>query len=162
MIQALLQEFEYEMGTTRKVLDVVPEKDFGWKPHDKSMALGVLAGHVAQIPGWTVSTFTTDELDVAGMKSEKLDTKAALLQEFDKNVKNSIETLKNVKPEQLSQPWALKYSGQVLFSMPKGGVFRTWVLNHIYHHRGQLSVYLRMRNVPLPKIYGPTADDQSF
>ena len=159
MIDALIKELETETASTRKVLAVVPEKELNWKPHEKSMSLGKLAGHLADIQAWTQSTFATDALDVAGHKNEDYTTVARLLEVFDKNVKEGLATLKKAKPEDLSKPWSLQYQGQNLFTISKLDVMRIWVFNHSYHHRGQLTVYLRLKNVPLPNVYGPTADN---
>ena len=158
--EQLAAELEQEAKTTRRLLERVPEASFGWKPHEKSMSLGQLAGHVAQLPTLIVPAFTQDELDfaTAGWKPFNPQTTAELVEQHDANIKAAAETLRGAADEKMGEAWQLKSGDHVLFQMPRVMVSRFVGLNHIVHHRGQLSVYLRLLDVPLPSIYGPSAD----
>jgi uncharacterized damage-inducible protein DinB len=163
MIDALLPEFDHEMAVTRKLLERVPEGRNDWKPHPKSMALGALAQHVATIPMWGTMTLTQSELDLGGAQTlPELPTRAERLAFFDENVKTARGHLAGRSDAELMAPWALKRNGQTIFSMPKATVWRSFVMNHHVHHRAQLSVYLRMNDVPVPSMYGPSADEGAF
>jgi uncharacterized damage-inducible protein DinB len=163
MIDGLLTEFDHEMQTTRKVLERVPMEKADWKPHAKSGNMGWLAAHVANIPSWLVPVTTANELDLGALPPEEAPkTREALLAKFDKNVKEGRVALANAKPETMTQPWALKKGSVTFFSQPRVGVLRGFVMNHLIHHRGQLSVYLRLNDVPVPSIYGPSADENPF
>jgi uncharacterized damage-inducible protein DinB len=160
---ALLPEYDHEMGTTRRLLDRVPEQDFAWKPHEKSMSLGELAGHLANIPMWCSAVLTASAFDLATFvdtRPRSPTSRATLLQEFDVKVKSARASLAPLTDAELLAPWTLKKGDQVFFTLPKISAIRSFVMNHTIHHRGQLSVYLRLRNVPVPPIYGPTADEQ--
>ena len=159
--EQLAAELEQEAKTTRRLLERVPEASFGWKPHEKSMTLGQLAGHVAQLPTLMVPAFTQDELDfaTAGWKPFSPQSTAELVEQFDANVKAAAETLRGGQDERMGEKWSLKSGGHTIFEMPRAMVARFVGLNHIVHHRGQLSVYLRLLDVPLPSIYGPSADE---
>jgi uncharacterized damage-inducible protein DinB len=158
---ALLPEFDHEMGTTRRVLERLPEADLAWKPHDKSFSLGQLAGHIANLPHWVDLTIDAEGLDLAtmGPRADPPASVAEVLQKFDANVKAARAKIDAQRDPALFAPWTLENGGQVVFTMPKVAVLRSFVMNHLIHHRGQLTVYLRLRNVPLPSIYGPTADE---
>jgi uncharacterized damage-inducible protein DinB len=157
---ALLPEFDHEVQVTRKVLARIPEGKFGWKPHDKSMTLGRLAGHLAEIPGWVKETLTKDSLDMGGdHTSDVPTTREDVLAKFDKMVAVARPLLDSATDAQFMSPWTLKNKGQDLFTMPKIAVVRAWVFSHMIHHRGQMSVYLRLNDVPVPSIYGPSADE---
>jgi uncharacterized damage-inducible protein DinB len=157
---SLLPEFDHEMQVTRKVLERVPEGRFGWKPHDKSMTLGRLATHIAQIPGWVKQTLVEDGIDIGGdFKPEEMATRAEVLAAFDRMVGVARPLLESATDAQFLSPWTLKNKGQEVFTMPKIAVVRAWVFNHAVHHRGQMSVYLRLNDVPVPSIYGPSADE---
>jgi uncharacterized damage-inducible protein DinB len=158
---SVLPEFDHEMGTTRRVLERVPDADLAWKPHDKSFSLGQLAAHVANLPNWAVMTFDSDAFDVAtmGPRGVAPASVAELLRTFDGNVKTARAKIDEQTDPAFLAKWTLKNAGEEVFSMPKIAVLRSFVMNHIIHHRGQLTVYLRLRNVPLPSIYGPTADE---
>jgi len=163
----MLQEFESEAAITRKFLERVPEDKYGWKPHEKSMALGRLAGHLAEIGMWGEITSKFNEFDIApaGQPPKKgLEAISAkqLLAEHDKNAAAFKSALANVTDAQMSEPWSLKGGGQTYFSMPKGVCLRNFVLNHNVHHRAQLGVYLRLLNIPVPTTYGPSADEQGM
>ena len=159
--EQLAAELEQEAKTTRRLLERVPEASFGWKPHEKSMSLGQLAGHVAQLPTLMVPAFTQDELDfaTAGWKPFSPQSTAELVEQFDANVKAAAETLRGGQDERMGEKWSLKSGGHTILEMPRAQVARFVGLNHIVHHRGQLSVYLRLLDVPLPSIYGPSADE---
>jgi Uncharacterized protein conserved in bacteria len=154
-----LKEFDQEMASTRKLLERVPTDKGTWKPHAKSFALGHLAQLVSWMPGWISSSLREPYIDLgksAGYSFESTDT---LLDEFDRNVREAREALGSVTGDALDEPWSLKHGDNVLFTSPRGEVVRMH-LNHLIHHRGQLTVYLRLVDVPLPPIYGPTADEK--
>lgn len=159
----ILPEFDHEMGTTRRLLERVPAADLAWTPHEKSFPLGHLAAHIANIPNWVAIAMDGTELDTAEIGEEARPKPPAsiaeLLQRFDDNVKRARAKIDQQTDPAFFVPWTLKNGGQVMFTMPKVSVLRTFVMNHLIHHRGQLSVYLRLRNVPLPSMYGPTADE---
>ena len=160
---ALLPEFDHEMGTTRRVLARVPEADLAWKPHEKSFSLGQLAGHIANIPHWVEITLDGSSFDVSlnpdDARPRAPESLEWLLKTFDENVKTARAKIDAQPDSALYVPWSLLSGGQEVFTLPKVAVLRSFVMNHMIHHRGQLSVYLRLRNVPLPSIYGPTADE---
>lgn len=165
--QSLLPEFDREMAISRRVIERVPEDKYGWKPHAKSMAMGRLASHIAEMPGWGTAGLTMDSLDLApvgGPAYEALDatSKEQLLGAFDKNVAACRAAIAETGDADYMKMWALKRAGETLLSMPKIAVVRTFMMNHIIHHRGQLSVYLRENDVPVPSIYGPSADEGSM
>jgi uncharacterized damage-inducible protein DinB len=161
---ALLPEFDHEMATTRRLLERLPEAEFAWKPHDKSMALGQLAGHIANLPSWCTATLSTTVFDLDTLpvefRSKPPQSRAALLDEFDAKVATARNQLTSTTDGEFLSPWTLKKGGQEMFTLPRLSAIRSFVLNHLIHHRGQLSVYLRLKDVPLPSIYGPTADEQ--
>lgn len=162
IVDTLLPEFDHEMTVTRKVLERVPDDKFDFKPHAKSMTLGQLAQHVATIPMWGAVTMNQTELDLGGRTNEPMTTRAQLLDAFDKNVAETRSALTGRGDGELAVPWTLKFNGQIIFSMPRAMVWRGFVLSHLIHHRGQLSVYLRMNDVPIPSIYGPSGDESPF
>lgn len=159
--EPLAEELRREAATTRKMLERVPEDKMSWRPHEKSMTLGRLAGHLAELPSLVASVVTRDEVDFAADNYQPFEASntAELLEKFDRNVAGAAEALKGQEDEHLLKPWRLKRNGQVLFELPRAAVLRTMGLNHVIHHRGQLSVYLRLLDVPLPSVYGPTADE---
>lgn len=161
LIDPVLAELAHEAATTRRLLDRVPGQHLAWKPHEKSMTLGRLATHIAEIPGWVGSIVEKDEFDVgaSGYVPVTVGSVAELLAMFDRNVASATETLKRQSNDRLLAKWQLKKKGQLLLEMPRLGMIRSLLMNHLIHHRGQLSVYLRLQNVPLPSIYGPTADE---
>jgi len=165
--QSLLPEFEQEAATTRKLLERVPADKFGWKPHEKSMTMGRLATHVAEMVGWMSVTLTTEKLDFAppgGQPMVAYEPKSAadLLAYFDKNVVEARAALSKATDQEMMQNWTLLSAGSVLFTMPRIACVRGMIMNHVVHHRGQLSVYLRMNNIPVPAMYGPSADENTF
>ena len=162
--ESLLPEYDHELATTRRVLERVPEAEFGWKPHAKSMSLGQLAGHVANIPFWLTMTMRAPSYDLeAGDKEATLEvpsSKDVLLKEFDAKVKDARASLARASDAEMMAPWTLKSGDHEIFTLPRVAAVRSFVMNHMIHHRGQLSVYLRLKDVPVPAIYGPTADEQ--
>lgn len=162
---ALLPEFDHEMATTRTLLARVPDDRGDWKPHAKSMSVGELAMHIGEVPTWLTMTLLKDEFDTnppggTPYRTPAFESAGKLVEMFDANVKAAREALARATDEQFMQGWSLKSGGAVLMSMPRVAVTRSFVLNHLIHHRGQLSVYLRLLDVPLPSVYGPTADLQ--
>lgn len=160
LVDALLPEFDHEMTTTRRVLERVPDDRLAWKPHQKSMSLGQLATHLSSLPWWGQVTLEQSELDLEGSPQQpEATSRAQLLEKFDGNVTATRAALAGRSDAEMMAPWALKRGGQTIFSMPKAAVLRSFMLSHLVHHRGQLSVYLRLLDVPVPSIYGPSADE---
>ena len=158
---AYLAELEQEAKVAREVLSRIPADKFDWKPHEKSMPFGKLASHVAEMVGWTGPTLQHPELDFAKMDYKPFEpqTNEELLEFFDKNLVEAVDVLKNMSDDQFVEPWTLRNGETVYFTMPKVVAMRSFVMNHIIHHRGQLSVYLRLNDIPVPSIYGPSADE---
>jgi uncharacterized damage-inducible protein DinB len=157
---SLLPEFDHEMAVTRKVLERVPEDKFEWTPHPKSMSMVALATHVATIPSWGLPTLTETELDLGGQnQNTAVTSRADLLSRFDRNVAGTRAALIGKTDAEMMTIWSLKNNGQKLFTMPRASVWRGFVLNHLVHHRAQLGVYLRLNDVPVPAMYGPSADE---
>lgn len=157
---ALLAEYDHEMAATRKVLERIPEDRLAWKPHDKSRSLGALGLHVANLPVWgalILDRFKVDLVDVPLTGGEP-DSRAAILAAFD-DARAKTRKLLDKTDAELAAMWSLRREGHELFSLPKSAAFRTFVLSHIVHHRGQLSVYLRLNDVAVPALYGPSADE---
>ncbi len=162
--QSLLPEFDMEMASTRKLLALVPESNPEFRPHPKSMTLSRLAGHVAEMPMWAVMTLGQDELDMRpnGIRvadAYTFSTQAAALAVFDENLAKARALLAGTSDADMMRIWSLKDNGKTLLAMPKVAVMRGFVMNHMIHHRAQLGVYLRMNEVPLPGMYGPSADN---
>jgi uncharacterized damage-inducible protein DinB len=158
---SMIPEFELEMKTTRRLLERVPADKGQWKPHPKSFSLGHLAQLVSWMPGWVTKAARGEDIDLAhagGYSYEKTET---LLDGFDRHVREALDALGVVSDADLQQPWSLKMGGRVLFTLPRIAVIRQNI-NHLIHHRGQLTVYLRLVDVPIPSIYGPTADEKTF
>jgi uncharacterized damage-inducible protein DinB len=163
--QSLLPEFDHEMATTRKTIERVPEGKGDYAPHKRSMTLARLAGHICEIPTWAIMTLAQDELDMnpsSGPKYEAyvFSSRAGALEKFDADMKKARGILADTTDDQMMRIWTLKNGGQQIMAMPKVSVFRSFVMNHMIHHRAQLGVYLRMNDVPLPSTYGPSADEQ--
>ena len=156
--EKLLPEFDQEMATTRRVLERVPSDKGNWKPHEKSFPMGHLAQLVSMIPGWITRTLREDSIDLAAGEGYSMQKTESLVEQFDKNVADARAAIAESTDEHLDTMWSLKHGERVLFSQPRGPAIRTHI-NHLIHHRGQLSVYLRMTDVPVPSIYGPTADE---
>jgi uncharacterized damage-inducible protein DinB len=163
-IEAFMKEFEAEMANTRRTLERVPQDRLGWKPHPKSGTMGWLASHIADIPAWVSMILNQDSVDVAPLGEEPKRTVPAssipeLLAKFDNGVEEARRTLAACDDSILSRSWSLLFGGQVAFTEEKGGVLRGFVMNHAIHHRAQLCVYLRLNDVPVPALYGPSADE---
>ncbi len=160
----LLAEFKQEINHTRKILERVPDGKNDWAPHEKSMKLGRLATHVAEIAGWASVTVTTDVLDFAGgdYKPYIHENNADRLKFFEETAAKSAEILANITDEDLEKPWTMRNGDVIYFTIPKKVALRTWVYSHLVHHRAQLGVYLRLLGVPVPGIYGPSADESSM
>lgn len=162
--EILLPEFDAEMAPTRKTLERVPEDKFGWKPHEKSMTMVRLATHVAELPGWAAFTIGQDSLDIApkdgpAYQSPKVNSRQELLAIFDKSVVEGRAAIVGATDGHLMKPWSLLAGGHVIFTESRYMVLRRTVINHLVHHRAQLGVFLRLNNVPLPAVYGPSADE---
>lgn len=163
---ALLPEFDHEAALTRKCLERLPEDKLDWRPHEKSWTLQQLANHLANLYSWADYTMQTDFLDLKppegeGFKPVILNSRQEILDAFEKNVAASRKAIDSATDEALLKPWTLKAGEQTIFTMPRIGVLRSTVMNHIIHHRGQFTIYLRLNNVPVPSIYGPSADEQT-
>jgi uncharacterized damage-inducible protein DinB len=157
--ETLLPEFDQEMASTRRLLERVPTDKGQWKPHPKSFALGHLTQLVATMPGWLTQTIRGTELDLSKSKDYSFEKTETLLAQFDQNVRSAREALAAARDEDFTVSWSLKHGDQVLFSALRGTVVRSHI-NHLIHHRGQLTVYLRLLDVPIPGMYGPTADER--
>jgi uncharacterized damage-inducible protein DinB len=158
---AFLKELEAEAASSRKCLERIPADLFGWKPHEKSMTMGYLALIVAEIPKWITHMVEKSEIDFATFDHFQPKTTAELVNHFDENLKGAKNALQNVSNEALAKIFSLKNHGQVLFSSPINENIGSSI-NHLVHHRGQLTVYMRLNNIPVPSIYGPSADDKGF
>lgn len=161
---ALLPEFDQEIASTRRTLERVPADKLDWSPHPKSGTMGWLATHVARIPEWATITIAQDQLDVApgGQPPEPATPAAdpaALLATFDENVAAARAAIEGASDETLMKPWSLLQNGTTLMTLPKAAVLRSFVMNHLVHHRAQLGLYLRLNDIPVPAIYGPSADE---
>ena len=162
--QAMIPEFDMEMASTRKVLERIPDEKLGWKIHDKSNTIRWVANHLADVPRWADMTISHDSLDVEPVEGEKYkspteSTVAAILALFDKNVAQARPLLETVEDATLYEPWKLLKQGEEIMTLPRLVVLRSWVLNHSIHHRGHMCVYLRVNDIPVPGLYGPSADD---
>jgi uncharacterized damage-inducible protein DinB len=157
----LAAELEQESKSTRKMLERVPADQLAWKPHEKSMSLMQLTVHVAEIPSWTKLTMNSPELDFAAFdyKPPTVTSADELVAMFDKNVADALAALNGAPDEAFMEPWTMRNGETIYFTMPKAAVMRGFVMSHFIHHRGQLSVYLRLLDVPIPSIYGPSADE---
>jgi len=160
---ALLPEFDQEMANTRKTLERVPDDKFDWKPHQKSSPMGDLSTHLANLPNWASVTIDQDSLDLAPngevVRASPLKSRAEVLELFDKNVVAARTAIAGASDEHLFKPWTLLSNGKTILTLPRAAVLRSFVMNHIIHHRAQLGVYLRLNDVPVPSIYGPSADE---
>lgn len=161
--QTLLPEFDREMANTRKLLECVPDGKWDWKPHPKSMTLGRLAGHVAELPGWATNTIRLSVLKIdpadGSFQAFFANSRQDLLATFDKNVAEAREAIAGATDDHLHQIWSLEFSGKTVMSMPRAAVLRSVVMNHLIHHRAQLGLFLRLNDVAIPGMYGPSADE---
>jgi uncharacterized damage-inducible protein DinB len=159
----LLPEYDHEMAVTRRLLERLPEREFAWRPHERSMSLGGLATHLANLPAWAKWILEGRDFDLAEAAAIPRPavpaTTKELLDRFDANVGEARRRLDATLEGDFTAPWTLKNNHHVVFTMPRIAALRRFLMNHSIHHRGQLSVYLRLKNVPLPAMYGPTADE---
>ena len=163
--ESLLPEFDQEMANTRKVLERVPEDKLSWKPHEKSFTPGRLAGHVANLIHWTEATLEQDFFDLAppaapAYAPPEPKSRREILEAFEKNMKRARSLIEQTTDDDFMKPWSLLRGGQKMFTMPRIVVLRNFVMNHEIHHRAQLIVYLRLNNIPVPGLYGPSADEK--
>jgi uncharacterized damage-inducible protein DinB len=155
----LLPEFDHEMATTRRTLERVPDDKLDWKPHERSMTLGRLASHLAELPSFAVAGLNLDTIDMGGYKPWQGVSRAEILAVFDKNVAEARAAIAAASEEKYMSNWSLLVGGKTVMTMPKIAVVRSFMLNHTIHHRGQFAVYLRLNNIAVPSIYGPSADE---
>lgn len=160
--QDLLNELSQEAAVTRRYLESVPFDKADFQPHPKSEKLGRLAIHVVEIIAWWKATILYSELDFIDFEPKDIQTKEELLAYFDELLKEAQETLKSAKDEDLEKPWSMLHGEMVYFTLPKKQVLRTFCMNHLVHHRAQLGVYLRLLDIPVPAVYGPSADDNNI
>lgn len=165
--EMLLTEFDNEMAGTRKTLERVPDDKLDWKPHAKSTSLGGLATHLANIPTWAVHALKRDSIDIAPvgqppLRVEPARSRREVLERFDKAVEDARSAIHAASNEELMQPWSLLSGGKTVMTLPRASVLRGFVMNHTIHHRAQLGVYLRLNDIPVPSIYGPSADEAPF
>lgn len=162
--ESLLPEFDLEMDATRRALERVPDERFDWRPHERSMTLHDLAAHLAELPQWAVETLGREELDLGtgGWERPEIETTEDVLARFDETAAAARGAIEEATDERWFSSWTLKNEGEEIFSSPRVGVVRRMVMNHIVHHRGQLTVYLRLLEVPVPQTFGPTADEPEF
>jgi uncharacterized damage-inducible protein DinB len=161
IIQTIILEMQQEAVTTRKVLERIPESKLTWKPHEKSMTIGRLGMHIAELPGWIIQCLQTEELNFepSSFKPKIPEEHIQIMNEFDRTQANVVLILKETPEHTLEKNWKFRVGNQIIFDLPRKAIIRNGI-NHMIHHRGQLSVYLRLLNVPLPNLYGPTADDK--
>ena len=162
-----LSEFDQEMATARKTLERIPDDKLSWKPHEKSMPLNRLAGHIAELAGWAVPTIEQESLDFRppgqpAFQPTIATSRKQVLEIFDKNREASRRSIAGASDQHLMKNWSLLSAGQTILTMPRFAVLRSFFINHIIHHRAQLGVYLRLNNVPVPSVYGPSADEGSL
>jgi uncharacterized damage-inducible protein DinB len=164
---ALLPEFDQEMASTRKTLERMPEDKFDWRPHPKSFTMIALGTHIANMTAWTANVIANDSFDVAPpgappYKEEPVASKKELLERFDKGVAAARAAIAGSSDEHFMANWVFLQGGKTVFTMPRVVCLRSFIMNHTIHHRAQLGVYLRLNDIPVPAIYGPSADEQSF
>lgn len=161
MTDGIAMELEHEAKSLRKALSRIPEEKFAWKPHERSMSMGTLASHLAEIPAWVVPTLHENGLEIPpDYKPWIAASGAELLNRLESNLKKALEALRGFPDEKLTETWTLRGGGTTIFALPRAVVLRAMVLSHLVHHRGQLTVYLRLNDIPVPAIYGPSADEQ--
>jgi len=159
MVDPLIPELEQEAETTRRVLERIPEDKLGWRPHPKSMTLGQLALHIATTPGGVAKLASQNSVERFQLPRPEPASKREVLEALEQSVTSALEFLRGLDDARAAGSWTMVWNGQPLFSMPRIGLIRTIMLNHWYHHRGELQVYLRLLDVPVPSVYGPTADE---
>jgi uncharacterized damage-inducible protein DinB len=159
---AFVVEFDHEMAATRRVLERVPEDAFGWTPHERSFSVGGLATHLAVLPHWGCQILAGDDYDLAGASNRAAPrgSRDEVLELFDRHVAELRRCVLDSSDAELAADWTLKRGGQIVLCMPRIAALRRFLLHHLIHHRGQMTVYLRLREVPVPPLYGPTADER--
>jgi uncharacterized damage-inducible protein DinB len=162
--ESLLPEFDHEMANTRKVLERIPDDKLDWQAHPKSHTIGWNANHLADLPHWLVVTLTQPSLDIEPVVAPryelpKLTSRREILELFDRNVAAARKVIAEAKDEDMRSPWTLSRAGNPIFTMPRAAVVRSMVLSHMIHHRAHLCVYLRLNDIPVPGMYGPSGDD---
>ena len=162
LVDSILMEIDQEAQTTKRVLDRIPEDKLAWKPHRKSFSLGQLALHIASVPGSVAAAAVLDSIEAPNFSHPEPKSRQEVLDTFSKGLDSAKDALKKMDDARLTSMWSLTKNGKVLMSVPRIGFIRSILMNHNYHHRGQLSVYLRMLGVPVPSIYGPSADETPF
>ena len=163
--ESILPEFDIEMASTRKTLERIPAGNLNWRAHEKSNTIGWVACHLAEIPGWVEGTLTQEAWDLnppdgKPYETPRLEDCKAILELFDNNVSAARKQIAETADDEFEKPFSLLSNAETLFTLPKLGVIRTWVINHTIHHRAHLCVYLRLNNIPVPAIYGPSGDEQ--
>ncbi len=162
LVDPILAEFDQEAPATRRVLEAVPGDKLAWKPHPKSMSLGRLAQHVAEIQGRLAEATIADSFDVAAGPGPEPTTHTEIMEIFETGLARAKEIIGQTSDDRCQAGWTVLREGDPLLTLPRIAVYRSFLMNHLYHHRGQLSVYLRLLDVPVPHIYGPSADDNPF
>jgi uncharacterized damage-inducible protein DinB len=162
--EAALPEFDHEMASTRKVLERIPDDKLDWQAHPKSHTIGWNANHLADLPNWLVVTLTAPSLDIAPVDGPRYQipnrtSREEILELFDRNVASARKAIAEATDEEMGHPWSLLRAGQPIFTLPRSAVVRSMVLNHIIHHRAILCVYLRLNDIPVPGMYGPSGDE---
>ena len=159
---AFIQELKRESALTERIFERIPDEKFGWKPHEKSMSCGALANHVAQLTSWITPIIQQENMDFSVPDNRPIPaaTQAELLQNHKKHVANALAALESASDETLLANWKLQHGNHIIFDMPRINVLRFIVMNHLIHHRGQLTVYLRLNDLPVPGLYGPSADEK--
>jgi uncharacterized damage-inducible protein DinB len=162
LVDPILMELDQEGQTTKRVLDRIPEDKLAWRPHPKSFSLGQLGMHIASAPGNLAAAVAMESFELPNFSQAAPTSRKEILAAFSTSLENAKGTLAKMDDARLTAMWSLTKNGKVLMSVPRIGFIRSIMLNHIYHHRGQLSVYLRLLDVPVPSIYGPSADENPF
>jgi uncharacterized damage-inducible protein DinB len=164
LAQKLIGELQHEAVSTRKMLERIPNDKLDWKPHEKSMTLGLLASHVTELPGFLTKVLSSDELNFEANAYVPFNAKSAeeLVKNFNEKIDSAIAALEKTNDETLKNTtWTMRNGDHIIFSVPRMGAIRGFAISHFIHHRGQLSVYLRMLDIPVPSIYGPSADESA-
>jgi uncharacterized damage-inducible protein DinB len=160
--ESILMELDQEAQTTKRVLERIPDDKLAWKPHPKSFSLGQLALHIASVPAGVTTIVMQDSVEAPDFSQPEPKSRQEILDTFSKSLETAKGNLTKMDDARLAETWSLTRGGKVVMSAPRAGFLRSVLLNHVYHHRGQLSVYLRMLDVPVPSIYGPSADENPF
>jgi uncharacterized damage-inducible protein DinB len=162
LIDPLIAELEQEAETTRRVLERIPEASLSWRPHPRSMSLGQLALHIATTPGGVAQVAAQDTMERPRFDRPEPTSKREVLEALEQSLATAVEFLRGLDDARATQTWSMTLAGKPIFSLPRIGLIRTIMLNHWYHHRGEMQVYLRLLEVPVPPVYGPTADEDPF